>query len=86
MAPKLAEEIAKLRKEVEQLRRENALDRIPTSEAVADLIAYVKENTKDEQLLRNHRNFKELVEVKRNHIQPPPSWARTLSNWTCKLY
>jgi len=46
MAPKLAEEIAKLRKEVEQLRRESDLNRIPVSSSVAELIAYVKENTK----------------------------------------
>jgi len=79
MAPKLAEEIAKLRKEVEQLRRENSLERMSTSMAVAELIAYVEENTKLEQLLRNHKNFTGKVEDRRNPWQQPPTW-------TCALY
>merc|ERR1712203_984973 len=79
MAPKLAEEIAKLRREVEQLRRENDLERIPTSEAVADIIAYMKENAKEEQLLRNNRNFKDLVDETKNPFVTPSPWTP----WKC---
>merc|ERR1711874_794322 len=67
MAPKKKDkEIANLRSVVEQLRKEKSVERIPVSETIADLLAYVTENTKEEHLLREHKNFKGLVEQGQN--------------------
>merc|ERR1712179_611012 len=66
MAPRKAEQVAKLRKEVEQLQRESELTRQKVSECIKDLIQYAEENLKDEYLLRKVPKFKDQADQKQN--------------------
>eukprot|EP00091_Calanus_sinicus_P016614 TRINITY_DN36061_c0_g1_i1.p1 TRINITY_DN36061_c0_g1~~TRINITY_DN36061_c0_g1_i1.p1 ORF type:complete len:102 (-),score=34.54 TRINITY_DN36061_c0_g1_i1:116-397(-) len=71
MAPRKAEQVANLRKEVEQLQRELEITRKPLSETIQELIQYTKDNLKDEYLLRKDGKMKGQVEQKDNPFIPP---------------
>merc|ERR1712058_188068 len=71
MPPRKAEQVAKLRKEVEQLQREVEITRKPLSETIQDLLDYVQNNIKDEFLLRRDGKLKSQIEIKENHFESP---------------
>jgi len=73
-------EMANLRSEVEQLRREKSVERKKVSEATEKLLAYVQENTREEQLLREHKNFRGLVEPREN------PWKKETKKYFCFLF
>merc|ERR1739844_160632 len=62
MAPRRAEQVAILRKEVEQLQRELGIERMPLSQTIQDLIQYTKDNMKDEYLLRKDQKLKSEID------------------------
>ena len=49
---------AKLRIEVEQLRREVKTDRVPVSQAIADIKGFVEDKQQDDPLLTNQGEIK----------------------------
>merc|ERR1712042_208712 len=71
MPPRKAEQVAKLRKEVEQLQREVEITRKPLSETIQDLLDYVQNNIKDEFLLRRDGKLMSQIEMKENHFESP---------------
>eukprot|EP00092_Neocalanus_flemingeri_P066587 GFUD01081141.1.p1 GENE.GFUD01081141.1~~GFUD01081141.1.p1 ORF type:complete len:100 (+),score=24.43 GFUD01081141.1:46-300(+) len=71
MAPRKAEQVAILRKEVEQLQHELGIERQPLSVTIQDLIKYTQDNVKDEYLLRKDAKLKSQIEDKVNPFVPP---------------
>merc|ERR1712029_886935 len=48
-----AKAVEKLKKEVQALKQEATLERMPTSQTIKELFAYIQEHEKDDPLLQN---------------------------------